>query len=325
MSFAYLFVILQISMKLSIIIPVYKTEHTLKRCVESVLGQRFRDYQLILVDDCSPDSCPQLCDDFARRDQRVQVIHCQQNRGLSNARNAGIAKAKGEYITFIDSDDYLGEDTLKPLMDLLAVHHDYDILEYSVHEHYGRPTGMNTLRLENREYYDMRRYWYEAKAYQHSYSWNKIYRRELFDNVNFPVGRIFEDMFVLPLLLERCQMVATCSEGYYFYCYNPKGITVQADGKDMNDLLEAHRRVLLSDETSPLHKATLAYYAEVLNIAIDVYEKTGDFPELPPLNQVCVHRRNEKPNIKIRILKLLGLKNLCRLSKWQHKIFRSSR
>ncbi|MCR5131244.1 MAG: glycosyltransferase [Prevotella sp.] len=312
-------------MKLSIVIPVYKTERTLRRCVESVLEQRFRDYQLILVDDCSPDSCPQLCDQLAQEDRRVQVVHRQTNGGLSEARNSGIEKARGEYITFVDSDDFLGKDTLKPLMDLLAVHHDYDLLEYSVHEHYGRPKGMTTLRLENREYDDIHQYWYEGKAYQHSYAWNKIYRRELFRGVRFPAGRKFEDMFTLPLLLEKCQMVATTSEGYYYYCYNQEGITVQADGNDMNDLLEAHRRVLLSDETSPLHPATQAYYSEVLNIAIDVYEMTGDFPDLPPLKQVCKVEKGEKVNVKIRLLKLLGLKNLCRILKLVHKIVRHSR
>jgi len=312
-------------MKLSIVIPVYKTERTLRRCVESVLRQRFRDYQLILVDDCSPDSCPELCDALAQEDHRVQVVHRKTNGGLSEARNSGIEKARGEYITFVDSDDFLGDDTLKPLMDLLAIHHDYDLLEYSVHQHYGRPKGMTTLRLENREYDDMHQYWYDARAYQHSYAWNKIYRRELFSDVNFPAGRKFEDMFTLPQLLEKCQMVATTSEGYYYYCYNQEGITVKANGCDMNDLLDAHRRVLLSDESSPLHKATLSYYSEVLNIAIDVYEMTGEFPDLPPLKQVCELHGKDKPSVKIKALKLLGFKNLCRISKLLHRIVRHGR
>ena len=110
-------------MKLSIIIPAYNVEQTLERCVESVLRQKFRDYQLILVDDGSTDGSGRICDELAKRDHRIQTIH-QPNKGLSAARNAGIKRAKGEYITFIDSDDYIASDTLKTLIDLLAIHHD---------------------------------------------------------------------------------------------------------------------------------------------------------------------------------------------------------
>ena len=91
-------------MKLSIIIPVYHTQDTLPRCLDSILRQSFTDYEVILVDDGSDDGCPQLCDEYTRKDARIRVIH-KENGGLSDARNAGILQAKGEYITFIDSDD----------------------------------------------------------------------------------------------------------------------------------------------------------------------------------------------------------------------------
>ena len=90
-------------MKLSIIIPVYRTQDTLARCIQSILVQSFTDYEIILVDDESPDACPNICDDYAVKDKRIKVIH-KPNGGLSDARNTGIKQAKGEYITFIDSD-----------------------------------------------------------------------------------------------------------------------------------------------------------------------------------------------------------------------------
>ena len=97
--------------KLSIIIPVYAVETTLNQCIESVVSQDYNDFELLLVDDGSPDHCPQICDRWAAKDQRVRVIH-QKNGGLSDARNKGIEEARGEYITFIDSDDYIEDEDL---------------------------------------------------------------------------------------------------------------------------------------------------------------------------------------------------------------------
>ena len=309
-------------MKLSIIIPVYNVEKTLERCVESVLKQKFRDYQVILVNDGSFDNSAKICDELTKKDRRVQVIH-KQNGGLSDARNAGIKKAKGEYITFIDSDDFLASDTLKPLMDLLAIHHDYDILEYSVYEHYGRPKHMQVLRFDNREYSDVRAYWYEQKAYRHTYAWNKIYRRELFDKVKFPVGRKFEDVYTLPKLLNRCHVIATTSEGFYYYCYNDRGITAQADGNDLNDLLNAHLTVL--NKHKRLMPVSYDYYVHVLNIALDVYESTGQIPQIPPAKAVCSPFNGERCPMKIRLLKLIGMKCLCKANKLIHRFCKKSR
>ena len=126
----------KMSMKLSVIIPVYRVESTLERCVKSIVGQSYRDLEIILVDDGSPDRCPQMCDDWAARDSRIRVIH-KQNGGLSDARNAAIERATGDYLTFVDSDDFIAKDTYAPLMDILLEHNDIDMLEYPVFWHYG--------------------------------------------------------------------------------------------------------------------------------------------------------------------------------------------
>jgi glycosyltransferase involved in cell wall biosynthesis len=104
-------------MKLSIIIPVYRVEDTLNRCVESVLNQNLDDFEVILVDDGSPDKCPQMCDDWAKKDAHIQVIH-KPNGGLSDARNAGIDIAQGDYLTFVDSDDYVEPEYVETLVNL---------------------------------------------------------------------------------------------------------------------------------------------------------------------------------------------------------------
>ena len=118
-------------MKLSIIIPVYKTQDTLDRCLQSVLQQSFTDYEIILIDDESPDDCPKLCDEYAQKDEKIQVFH-KKNGGLSDARNFGIRQAKGEYITFIDSDDAIAPNTLQYIMDELTAYPQVDILEYPI-------------------------------------------------------------------------------------------------------------------------------------------------------------------------------------------------
>ena len=305
-------------MKLSIVIPVYRVPWTLDRCVESVINQSFRDIQVILVDDGSPDNCPQMCDEWAERDPRIQVIH-KKNGGLSDARNYGISQATGEYITFVDSDDNLSYDhTLAQLMDLLEQHPEYDILEYPIIEHKGHLTKQRHLGFSFREYKDMRTYWYKTKAYQHTYACNKIYRRQLFDKVSFPYGRKFEDVFTLPRLLEHCHVVATTPYGLYIYRYNPQGITECADGKALSDLLDAHLSILSNG--GQLLPIDYEYYAHILNIALDVYEATGTVPSLPMPRKPLVDTTTDGKNIKIRLLGIIGLKNLCRLNKALHSL-----
>jgi len=305
-------------MKLSIVIPVYRVEQTLGRCVESVLQQSFADYELILVDDGSPDQSGVLCDTYAERDSRVRVIH-KANGGLSSARNAGLSVASGQYVTFIDSDDYLGDNTLAILMSRLSAHPDYDLLEYPICRHL--PDGrQQLLKFGAREYADMRAYWLDGKAYTHTYACNKVYQRRLFDEVRFPPGRLFEDAHTLPALLEHARLVATTEEGIYHYTSNPDGITAQPGEHGLSDLLDAHVRQLhalgLTDELTE-------YYCHVLNIQLDVYHTTHAAPILPVphLSGATIGSLpvDGKTKMKLRMLKLLGIKKLCQLHSLMHR------
>ena len=124
-------------MKLTIIIPVYKVEAYLDFCLKSIARQNVEDYEVILVDDGSPDRSGALCDAWVRKDGRFRVIHCPENRGLSAARNRGLDEAHGEYVTFVDSDDYISPHTLQANMELLALHPEADVLEYPVCVYHG--------------------------------------------------------------------------------------------------------------------------------------------------------------------------------------------
>ena len=287
-------------MKLSIIIPVYNVEDTLERCVQSVVRQTFGDFEVILVDDGSPDNSPQLCDEWVQRDNRIRVIH-KQNGGLSDARNAGLDVAKGDFITFVDSDDYLAEDTYAITM---LQTEDADIVEFPfVKEKNGQ--FQTTIKLTKEDYHNMDRYWLKGHAYEHCYACNKIYRRALFNDIRFPKGVVFEDVATLPLLLEKAHCIRTIDKGCYYYCANEKGITATATGIELQQLLEAHLHVMLKwcDDR---------YYMHVLNIQMDVCRLTGQEARLPqrrvsPFTQGLTM----KQRVKALIINTLGIKALC--------------
>ncbi len=304
-------------MKLSIVIPVYKVEKTLRRCVESITRQTFDDYELILVDDGSPDHSAELCETLATEDAHIRVLH-QRNGGLSAARNTGIEASQGEYITFVDSDDYLGDNTIAILMSRLSAHPDIDILEYPIYWHYGSKEE-HIVKFGVREYTDMNEYWLEGKGYSHAYAWNKIYRRRLFNEVRFPERRLFEDVYTMPRLLAHTHRIGTTEEGIYYYTSNPDGISVNPGGEGLSQLLETHVQQL--SRMGIAHELT-EYYAHVLNIQIDTYAATRVPPILPTaafsLSDIRALPVNSKMKLKLHLLKLIGMKNLCKLFRITH-------
>ncbi len=306
-------------MRLSIIIPVYRVEETLDRCVKSIVEQGIDDLEVVLVDDGSPDRCPQLCDEWAQRDQRVSVIH-KSNGGLSDARNAGIEQAKGDYITFVDSDDFIAPDTYEPLLRLLSHRSDIDMLEFPFYWHFGAKE-QRIVDFGEKYYADTTDYWLNGHAYEHAYAWNKLYRRELFLDVRFPKGRVFEDIATLPLLLASAKLIATTHQGLYYYSANPKGITATAKGREMSLLLDSHLSVL----SQPAMLRDARYYMHVLNIQMDVCELTGDEPLLPACSvNPLSGGLSLLQRIKALVLNIVGIQKLCKLNIFLHQI-RSSR
>ena len=294
---------------LSIIIPVYCVENTLDRCVKSVVGQSYHDIEIILVDDGSPDHCPEMCDSWAQKDGRIRVIH-QNNGGLSDARNVGIDASRGEWLTFVDSDDYIEEGTLEQVMAATA---DNDLVEYPVERFCGSPQE-SLLTFEPKVYKDMSDYWLNGQAYEHSYVWNKIYRKELFNQIRFPKGQVFEDIQTLPLLLQKAHRVATIPHGLYHYCWNESGITATANGQALESLLNAHLQTPWMDDR---------YYMRVMNIQIDVYEQLKK-EILLPYRSVSIVTKGLRPpeRMKALLLRIVGVKGVCQLFYTLHKITR---
>jgi len=302
-------------MKLSIIVPIYQVEYTIRRCIDSIISQTFSDWELFLIDDGSPDQCGVICDEYALKDERIHVIH-QENRGLSEARNAGLKMAQGEYVTFIDSDDFISIDTLERVMSYTEKEPEVEIIEYPIMVHYGHYDAQEMV-LAPVTYSDARSYWIDGQAYTHTYAANKIYRRYLFKDIAFPKGYKFEDAWTLPLLLKKDPMVMTVSEGMYFYCWNEEGITVQASGDDLTLLLNAH--IKASEVLSiPFDDNDAAlWYLHTLNIQLDVCRLCGVAPILQHRRLPFSVASSMNERIKILVLNTLGLKALC----WMKKHF----
>lgn len=224
---------------ISVIIPVYKVEPYLDACVSSVVGQTFSDLEILLVDDGSPDRCPELCDAWAQKDPRVWVIH-QENGGLSAARNTGIEAAKGEFLAFVDSDDMLEPDALRRAWEAQqACQADLVIFNLVYVDEHNHPLPAPDFSGFRDEILTADEVWqrYFALAEQKIYyvvAWNKLYRRELFKTLRYAPGKRYEDQFLLPGLLAQCKTVACLK--YVGYRYAQRGGSIMAQGSSRNYL-----------------------------------------------------------------------------------------
>lgn len=179
--------------RISVIIPVYKVESYLSKCIESVIEQTYKNLEIILIDDGSPDQCPQICDQYAKKDNRIVVIH-QQNKGLSGARNTGLMRATGEYIAFLDSDDFI-EEEMYEVMYQKALEKDSDIVECNLKHDYKNTEDTEIVE----KIYEPRKLLMSGRCVV----WNKIYKREwlMGTEVCFPEGLIFEDLEFMSKLI----------------------------------------------------------------------------------------------------------------------------
>ena len=211
--------------RLSVIVPVFNTAATLKRCTESILSQHVDGLELILVDDGSTDGSSAICDGLAAADDRIRVIH-RDNGGLSAARNTGIDAAAGTWIAFADSDDELAPDTLDANLGLAS--DEIDLVEFPVSVHYGSPNcyklDFKPLTVSGDEVFG---HWIRSGGYTHCYAWNKIYRRTLFNEIRFPEGENFEDAAICPSIIRKCRAVTYSDHGRYLYYRSGGSITVR--------------------------------------------------------------------------------------------------
>lgn len=216
--------------KVSIIVPIYKVEAYLKKCIDSIIKQTYKNLEIILVDDGSPDNCGKICDEFAIKDNRIKVIH-KQNGGLSDARNAGLNIATGDYLYFVDSDDWISSNAIEVLISYFESNLDVDIVAGSsvdVHEYNGEiletsySIPLGTISQLNK-----------IEALKHNLqngwaAWNKLYKKELFKDIRFPKGKINEDEAVMPHIISLCEKVIIVGQPTYYYFLRPESITTSS-------------------------------------------------------------------------------------------------
>jgi hypothetical protein len=191
-------------------------------------------------------------------------------------------------------------------METLARNPQVDLLEYPIVRYYGAEEEQ-LIAFGERLYDDKKAYWLEANAYLHTYACNKIFRTTLFKNVRYPKGVVFEDAATLPSLLQNARLVMTCGKGLYYYCFNSKGITATADGKQLAMLLQHHLKAMTQ------YCDTL-YYMHVVNIQLDVCRLLSIPPVMPGFT-IDLHdpRLSSTQRLKAVVLKCLGMKALVKL------------
>lgn len=217
---------------ISVIVPVYKAEPYLGRCVDSILAQTYPNLEIILIDDGSPDRCGEICDEYAAKDSRIRVIH-QENGGLSAARNTGLDICTGEYIAFVDSDDYVEPDMLRQLMNgsgdadlcgcgMIREEQDGTILSVTKTTNVCALPGIRVLRQH-----------YSGENGKMNITevsvWAKLYRRSLWAQLRFQPGLIFEDLHLMPFLLRQCRTIRYIPYAGYHYLVTPGSLTTEQD------------------------------------------------------------------------------------------------
>ena len=268
---------------ISVIIPVYNVEKYLNKCLESVIAQTETRLEIIIVDDGSTDRSGKICDDFISRDKRIRVFH-KENEGVSCARNFGIDHASGRYLGFVDSDDYIAPDMYETLLEILERYSAqmsmcglYDIFD-------GKPrTVFEHIETYAVDREDAIRMVMEAEVVSVT-PVNKLYSRELFNEIRFPIGKTAEDAFVMLELLGNCDKVAITNAQKYFYIHRGESITTSAFSLKNLDAIEAYEKnydIIKKNYPSLLDVAQMrlcwAYFYVLDRV---VFDNTGDYEQI---------------------------------------------
>lgn len=239
--------------KVSVIVPIYKVEQYLDRCVRSIRNQTYQNLEIILVDDGSPDGCPQMCDEYANEDSRIKVIH-KANGGLSDARNYGLDAATGDYISFVDSDDYIHRQMYESMLQAAEDYQaDIVISDWQrVNEGETPPDKSVVPDKQHIQVLDGRKIQYSYfdepdNRITYTVAWNKLYAKEIFANRRFPKGKVHEDEFVTFQTLYHAKKIVYLKERLYFYLVRDVSIMGEFNVKrfDIFDAYDAKLKFFL--------------------------------------------------------------------------------
>ena len=294
---------------LSIIIPIYNVEDTLRRCLDSIVGQRIGNSEILLVDDGSTDGSSAIADEYAAGHAQIRCFH-KPNGGLSDARNYGLERARGRYVAFADSDDELAPGTYRQLMGILARHPDYGILEFPVLQNPGRTD--ETLFRPGEHVFGDALEWLAYKGTEHCWACNKVFRASLFDNERFEKGKKFEDVLALADIIKQKPVIATTDKGLYIYHYNGTGIAAQDRTNGLSALLDAQLALVGMLHIDTRKRRWHRLYMDMLTVQIVEFCQTGE-TRLPPQRIAISGYASWKDTIKAMLVNTIGLRQTCRL------------
>lgn len=315
---------------ISVIVPVYNAENYIYRCVDSILSQTFQNFELILVDDGSPDNCGTICDEYAAKDSRIRVIH-QKNQGQAAARNRAVTEARGVWICFVDSDDRIHPQMLEHLYQSATEHNANISMCGAVEatqepEDFGQPREWNANPMTMDE--DGLETLYHRGEHRYWVIWGKLIRREILLKFPFQPGRIYEDNAVVCRWLYEAGTVANTLQRYYFYQVNPEGTTKKGFSLKQLDFLWALQEQIAfygSIGFQRMKREAVAYYlkagswylpkvcdilqdrAVASQLRRDMRRMMRAYPpeELPLTHQECKHIHFVTPSLCCRVLRRL--------------------
>lgn len=293
---------------ISIIVPVYKVEKYLPKCINSIINQTYKNLEIILVDDGSPDNCPNMIEEYARNDKRIKIIH-KENGGLSSARNAGLEIATGDYISFVDSDDYVRRDYIEILLNNLKnANADISICK---NKKFSEGEEIIINEVSDVEIYNKKQLIYELFKFGavHECAWGKLYAKKLFDNIRFPIGRIYEDSSIMHEIYNNVEKAVYTNNELYYYLVNRSdsimGNTYSAKKQHDNYLFIIERQEYLLKNLPELRDLATAGF---IRNSITVFERTytmGDSDELKN-NEIMIELekivRNELAKVDKNVL-----------------------
>lgn len=302
---------------ISVVVPIYNVEDYLEKCIDSLLNQTYTNLEIILVDDGSPDSCPLICEKYAKIDDRIIVIH-KSNGGLSDARNFGIDKATGKYVSFIDSDDYIDKRYIEVLYQLI-MDTNSDISIVSANVVYPNdimvPNLMNLSDTAIRVYDKDTAIRETLKVNLSQNAWGKLYRLDLFDEIRFPVGLLYEDLAIVYRLLEKSTQITYADIKLYNYLVRDNSIMRSAFSikqyaevgiidNEMDWLLDHHKE--LREEIDA--RKVYSYFVVLERILFS--KDKGDYlaqrkelsNKIKSLSKGMIFKETTKKSLKIKLL-----------------------
>lgn len=225
---------------ISVIVPVYNTEKYLDRCVESIVNQTYKNLEIILVDDSSPDNCPQMCDEWAEQDSRISVFHIE-NKGVANARNFALDKAEGELIGFVDSDDYIEENQFEVLYsNLIKYNADISVCGYHINEESRVPSNSREVSRD-----DVLKL-LATGDYKYGVLWNKLYKRSVIADIKMPHFNCCEDLTFNYFVFKNAKKIAECDDRLYHYMQNESSTVHSSFGAGAFYAVES-KKIMLED------------------------------------------------------------------------------